>query len=616
MEIRLKLEKFLLDLTENRKNRVGKTKYHPCEDHAKFSLYKRGLTGHKVIAAYGESIVLQSFRNKNSLLYYPQFCSCIRKKIFLSVKLFPGLLRGSYIDQVMMLPYMRDLGQGRYVKQIRMVIVTDKCQVYHNYPARSKECDGPIRYGDDIRFEESAIWDLPGREYPTKNEKPLAVERFFPYLPEAVYDYHPCLNTSKDFIDKYHNGGFGASNIVMVNGEKMAVSRFYFPRRTAACNSFHHIGGEEPDYKMTIIGTYRANNGGNGVRTVVFATDDGGRNWFAKYEFGDFGSYEFAQGTADWRTGFGNPILLSKDLNLGKGELNVVKRTVIVPTSGNKEPKDFFNWSSPIEIDSIIKGKKTAIVKTVGEHHLETGNIIAIVSNGIQNPLVNNDISSVCGGNGVLFKVFVIDDKQFEIHEFVHSPDNPICCRHIHQINRIKDGWLIGTGEIYPNGWLLFFQMKEADTYSIKKANDAFNIYRLNSSESSVQRTLGAVLLDDKEQTLIYASDHDTLERTEIEVPDGRSISIKRNSTGVFKGKLSDIDDRNKFEVIYEAKEPSFLFKRIANCLVFAGQRGELAISDDNGVSWHTSTIDTDTFDYHGTVGGMLVIGDYLIKIQ
>lgn len=616
MEIKLKFEKLLLDLTEKKNNKVGKIKYRQCGNYANISLYKRGLTGKKVIAAFGDSVVLQSFRRKNILFFYPQYCSCIRKRIVLSRNVFPGLISGSNIDQVMLLPYMRDLGKGRYAKQLRMVILTDKCQVYHNYPARSKECDGPIRYGDDVRFEESAIWDIPGRKYPTKNDTPLPTERYFPYLPETAYEYHPCLNSSDGFIDKYHNGGFGASHIVTCGGKEKEVSRFYFPKRIAACNSFHHIGGEEPDYKMTIIGTYRANNGGNGARTVVFATDDGGRNWFAKYEFGDYGSYEFSQGTADWRTGFGNPILLPDDMNVRKEELEVVKRTVVVPTAENKEPEVSFNWSSPITINSITKGDITAVVNTIDEHHLETGNIVAIRSKGTMNPLTNNDVSSISGGNGVLFKVLVLDAKRFEIHEFVHSPENPICCRHIHQINRIKDGWLIGTGEIYPNGWLLFFQMKEADTYSVKRASEEINIYRLNSTESSVQRTLGAILLDDIQQTLIYASDHDTLERNEIEVPKGRSFTIRRNSTGIYRGKLRDIDDRNKFEVIYESREPSFLFKNIANHLLFAGQRGELAISDDNGAHWHTCSIDTDTFDYHGTVGGMIVIGDYLIKFQ
>lgn len=616
MDWKLRIENLILDNTLSNKLPVGKSGYKQCGVDSQVALYKRGLLGRKIVAAFADSMVMQSFRNKNVLYYYSHYKSCIRKRIVLNDKTFPGLIPCSSIDQVMLLPYMRVLGPGRYAKQIRLVIITNKCQVFHNCPARSKEHEGQIRYGDDARFEESAIWDIPGRKYPSKSQDVLPVERFFPYLPETTYEYHPCLNSSKTYVDKYHNGGFGASHKVIVNGKEEIVSRFYFPKRTIMCNSFHHIGGEEPDYKMTVIGTYRANNGGNGARTVIFATDDGGRNWFAKYEFGDFGSYEFAQGAADWRTGFGNPIKFGQDFKQANGILSIIKRTVITPTNDNKEPSEFFKWSAPVDIVDIANGKSTAVVKTATPHGLETGNVIAVKSSGAIFPFVNNDITPCSGGNGVLFKVSVIDDNSFELYEFVHSPDNPICCRHIHQVNRVKDGWLIGTGEIYPNGWLLYMQMKEADTFSIKHAWEDFDIYRLNSTKESVQRTLGAILLDDSNQSLIFASDHDTLERNTINTTDGRSFVIRRNSTGIFKGKLVDIDNRNKFEVLYEAKEPSFLFKNIANHLVFAGQRGELAISNDLGNHWRTYQIDTDTYDYHGTVGGMIVLGEYLIKIQ
>lgn len=616
MDWRTKIEIVLIERFASIKKSVGRTGYHIVGGDKHVTLFRRSLTGHKVIASFADTMVMQSFRNKNVLYYYPNIRSFIRKRVVLTGKNFPGLLPGSCIDQVMLLPYMRVLGPGRYAKQIRLVIVTNKCQVYHNFPSRSKEHEGHIKYGDDTRFEESAIWDMPGRKYPTKNLDALPVERYFPYLPEAAYEYHPCLNSDQSFDDKYHNGGFGPSHKVIIDEKETEVSRFYFPKRITACNSFHHIGGEEPDYKMTVIGTYRANNGGDGARTVLFATDDGGRNWFAKYEFGDYGTYEFSQGLVDWRTGFGNPIRLEKDVTPSDSSLSVVKRSVITPTAEEKEPSRFFDWAPPVEIAEITNGKESAVVRTKTAHGLETGNVIAIKSDGASFPFVNNEITSISGGNGVLFKVLVIDEKVFEIHEFVHSPNNPICCRHIHQVNRVKDGWLIGTGEIYPNGWLLYVQMKEADTYSVKKAWEEFGIYRLNSSMESVQRTLGAILLDDKDQSIIFASDHDTLERTPINLIDGRTFVIRRNSTGIFKGRLVDIDDRNKFEILYEAREPSFFFKNIDNRLVFAGQRGELAISDDLGKHWRTYLIDTDTFDYHGTMGGMIVLGDYLIKIK
>ena len=614
MDTKQKIEKAYISFTSKSASRIKSIGYRIVEENKDLKIFKRTILGKKVIASYDTSLLAINPMKKDKLYYYPDIHSCYHKTIKFKEEVFPGLISGSRIDQCMLLPYMRELGEGRIAKAIRIVVVTDKCQVFHNCPARRKDCDGISVYNDDIRFEESAIWDMPNRKYPSMSTTDDDVEKYYPYLPQSAYEYHPILNTDSKFNDIYGNGGFGKSHKAIVNGKETKVSRFYFPKRIAMANSFHHIGGEEPDYKMNIVGTYRANNGGTGARTVIFATTDGGRNWFAKYEFGDMGTYEFSQGVADWRKGYGNALQLDKNVD-DNTIFKIRKRTIVTPTSEDKEPIDFFKWSDDINVDSIVNGKETITLTTKNAHNLETGNVIAILSN-TEHPLCNNSISSTSGGNGTLYKVNVIDTRTIELYEYIHSSYNPICCRHIHQINRVKDGWLIGTGEIYPNGWMLYFQMKEADSYSEKHAWEEFEIFRLNSTRESVQRTLGAILLDDENQTLIYASDHDTLERQRINVPQGRNMSIRRGSTGVYMGKLCDIDDRNKYNVIYDATEPSFMFKRIHNNLIFAGQRGELAISKDMGKSWSTHRIDTDTFDYHGTFISMFVLGDYIVEFK
>ena len=90
-------------------------------------------------------------------------------------------------------------------------------------------------------------------------------------------------------------------------------------------------------------------------------------------------------------------------------------------------------------------------------------------------------------------------------------------CRHIHHINTLKDGWIIGTGEIYPNGWLLYVQQKMADTYSVVDAREELIIRRINTEEGSVQRTMGLMLSDSPDNDIVFASDHDTLARNEID---------------------------------------------------------------------------------------------------
>ena len=123
-------------------------------------------------------------------------------------------------------------------------------------------------------------------------------------------------------------------------------------------------------------------------------------------------------------------------------------------------------------------------------------------------------------------------------------------------------------------------------------------------------------MLDDEEQTIIFASDHDTLERKTIDVPEGRNLTISRGSVGVYKGRLSDIDDRNKFAIIYDAVEPSFMFKKIHNRLIFAGQRGELAVSQDFGEKWTSYRIDTEMYQYYGSFLSSVVVGDYVIEFK
>lgn len=613
MDIKQKIEKTYISISSGKKAKLRSLGYKIVQEDKKLIIRERNLLGKKIRAAFDTTIVVSHPLKKNVLILYPDIHSTYHKTIKFNRSTFPGLIAGSRIDQVMLIPYMRQLDHARIVKAIRMVVITDKCQVYHNCPARRKECDGESIYNDDIRFEESAVWDMPERKYPSKNPMASGVEKYYPYFPDSVYEYHPMLNTEAEFRDYYGNGGFGKSHKIIVKGTETEVSRFYFPTRTAIANSLHHIGGEESDYKMTIIGTYRPNNGGTGARTVIFATSDGGRNWFAKYEFGDLGTYQFSQGVDDWRKGYGNSINIDKE-DLSNLDLSICKRSVVLPTAQDKEPETKFEWSEPIHVETITQ-RHTLRLKTAKPHDIETGNVVALKSS-VNHPLANNNVNANSGGNGTLYKAEVVDEYTIDLFEYIHSSENPICCRHIHQINRVKDGWLIGTGEIYPNGWMLYLQMRESDTYSEKHAWEGFDIYRLNSTKESVQRTLGAILIDDKDQTLIYASDHDTLDRVPIDAPGGRTIRIRRGSTGIFKGRLSDIDDRNKFRAIYDAIEPSFMFKKIHNRLVFAGQRGELAISHDMGEHWQTYRINTDTYLYYGSFLSSFVIGDYVIEFK
>ena len=571
----------------------------------KYSLYRRPKRTHEIIAAFQDIIVMKC--SDTVLKIVPNVAlSSIAYKIRLTDKSFPGLIKDSKILNCQLIPYLRFIKDDTPIKAVRLCVFTDKGQIYHNYPNRGKDFSGYSKDGDIIKFEESVVWDLPERKYPSKNRDCSETEYYFPYLPNTCYEYHPRPNSDSAYKDLYGNGGFGISSKVQSSGQYVTVPRFYLHSRNINSNPFHFMGGCERDYKMTIIGTYRSNVE-YGVRSCLFATDDGGRQWYCKYEFGDSGTYDFQQGHGDrWGRNFGNE--LSLDFKISH-KVTVKQRELLL-----WQPNKFL-WHNCG--NAVLTGTNKSIeLNFSSPHNLITGNIIAIegeesLCNDIL-PLLNNTTSPTSAGNGILFKIEVINDKSVRLYEYVSSPYNNIPCRHIHHINPTKDGWFIGTGEIYPNGWLLFFQKKQSDTYQPCWANQEFNIYFLNHEPKSVQRTMGLLVFDDNNNTTYFASDHDTLERN----PVSNKFPFSRSSCGVFRGALDDIDDRNKFECIFELVEPCYFFQKLDSLIVISGQRGEFVVSDLNFSSWSRQRIDNALFYYYGKSRQMHFFNNYILVIK
>ncbi len=573
-------------------------------DTAHYAVYEYAKGGGKVLAAYGSMLLLQDFRDPNQMILYPYYAKhSIRYRIRLNSRTFPGLLKNSRVHRCLLLPYMRKVGVDQYIRSVRLVVITDKAQIYHNYPARHQAYDGYSVSGDIVRFEESVVWDLPGRRYPSDNPQARGVERWYPNLPNECYHYHPLVNSDEAFHDRYGNGGFGKQTEVTNQGSLQMVSRFYIHSREPQSNPFHFIGTGDKEYKLSLLATYRSNVD-TGVRTCIFASSDGGRQWFCKYEFSDFGEYEFMQvDSSRFGLNHGNAIVNQAYDRAYSGGLRIWKRSLVVPSASNREPNEFLMWKN-VGAVAALGGSSVLTLRTSKPHELHTGHIIALVGDSsvpeTMRWMLNNDIASNSAGNGLLFKVRVEDEYTISLFELVSSPDNPLPCRHIHHVNRQKDGWLIGTGEIYPNGWLLYFQMREADTFMPVFAGDEFKIIRLNSTEASAQRTMGAILTDEDPPCLIYASDHDLLERQRHTIAQGRSESIMRSSTGVFSCLLDEIDDRTNHKVCLEASEPCFYFQELDSLLVFSGQRGELGISFDKGKTWSKEHICAPIIQYQG----------------
>jgi hypothetical protein len=505
--------------------------------------------------------------------------------VYLNNQNFPNLISGSSILKIILLPWNRNATNPIPMNGWRCCVITSNGQIYHNFPNRTpatNKPDGDAMSGDINRWDESVVWDLPNRRLPSKTSD------VFPYtlnpcLPEDCYNLYPKVNSDNG----YGNGGFDVTKTQLVSGKSINYPRFYLHKRTANNNPFFFMGGFETSNKIQIIGTYRSNvDASTASRVCVFITTDGGRQWYNRYEF-----------ALDHPLNFGNALIVNTlNEDYVPYSLSLIKRDFIFPSSANKEPVNLFSYGGEIAIKSILKSDKLTIVTDV-PHNLKTGDLIVVKQNNISsvyNFLCNTNINTLNGGNGKIWKVEVIDPTSLYLYEYLGNPDSNLPVRHIHAINKIKDGYIISTGEDYPEGWIVYLQIKLSDTYSIVNAWDNFNFIRLNSTNKSIQRTLGTIMIDDSDQTIVFGSDEALINGQAYSI-DGRTTNITRSSTGVYKGKLADIDDFSKFTCIYEAKQVAYFFKEINGMWIFAGQQGELAISVDKGLTWRTFNISGTT---------------------
>jgi len=492
---------------------------------------------------------------------------------------FPNLIPGSYIDKIILLPWHRNSVLPVPTRGWRCCVITTKGQIYHNFPNRTPAPglpDGTVQDGDVNRWQESVIWDLPTHRLPSK------ISDVFPYslnlcLPDSAYNLYPEISK----IDEYGNGGFDVTTTQQVSGLPVVFPRFYFHRRINGTSPLSYMGGFETSHKIQIIGSYSSNTSPQTTsRICVFVTTDGGRQWFNKYEF-----------ASNMPAAFGNALIGSKiSGDYVSGSLSLQKRNFIVPTSAVKEPVSHFSYGIDFEINNIVKSDSLVVITKVS-HGLLSGDLIVIKKNHPEintnfDFLCNDNINAINGGNGKVWKVEVISSTSVKLYEYIHNPDSNLPVRHIHAINRLKDGFLISTGENYPDSWFIYLQLKSSDTYAPVFAYEKFDFIRLNSSEVGLQRSLGTIMLDDADQTIVFASDEATIPGTVYAVVGRPGMALSRSSIGIYKGKLADIDDFSKFSCIYESTQTAFHFKEINGMWIFGGQQGELAISVDKGVTW------------------------------
>lgn len=514
---------------------------------------------------------------------------------------FPNLLANSSMDRVILLPYTRNATSSYHGRNWRLNVITSRGQVYHNFPSRStsETSEGTSLIGDEYRFDESVIWELPERWTPVKtnigSDATLIATgkyRYFPGLPDQCYEMHPAINQDNG----YGNNGFGAT----LTKENITFGRFYNLDNTIPqCNAMSFMGGFAWHEKMCMIGTYMSNTGDSGTRICVFLTNDGGRQWFCRYEFGTNGRRWGKDENGDY-------ILLKDTIGEGTWRHNIVfnaqsptsgafqvrSRIQVLPTAYEKEPSTKWAYGELIDVASIVCDGEKTIVTTTTNHGFGWGETIYFdkVGNSASDWdwIANSGYDNNSAGDGVVFKAKTIDNTSFYLMDCPHNPFNNIGARHIHSVDRCKDGYTVSSGERYPDGgWILWLPCVEGDAFDGKYPwGEDIELIRLNSTSTSMYRTLGTFILNDKDATVIAGLDDSMINVGSSALPEGRTESIRRSSQGVWKGKLADIDNLASFKNVLPTPDVAYGFKVLNGICVYIGQDWQVGVSFDYGDTW------------------------------
>lgn len=510
---------------------------------------------------------------------------------------FPGLISSSTPIRLIILPFSRNTTSNFSGIGWRINVITNKGQIFHNFPSRSTVNDGDEQSNDYKLFDEGCIWELPERWAPVKTTEgsdatliATGKYKYYPALADAAYVLYPAVSQDNG----YGNGGFPAV-LEKINqaGQTVKFARYHQQVRSDADSvSLDFMGGLVINEKLCAIGTYRNNIANSGARICVYYTNDGGRNWFCRYEFGAAGQIINSSDTQ-----LAVPVTnhISHDLfvdlsTAGSDLFQVVKRSQYAPSLAVKEPVNMFKYASPVLVSSITAASSKITVVTAAAHGLVSGDVILFEkqSGAAVNDwdwLVNSGHNANSAGDGLIFKIVVVNSTSFTLKQAIHNPHNNLACRHIHSLNKGVHGIVVGCGEVYPEGWIVLHNYYQSDSFARLMPWDTFNFIRLTSTNVAAQRPLGFILKHDGEY--LIGMDNESTDIGNITLPDGRTGSgIRKTSTGVYKGTISTIDNLASAECVLESNEVCYFFQEINGVILFIGQLGEIGISSDGGETW------------------------------
>lgn len=586
------------------------------------------------------------------------------KRVAVNEENFPGLRKGSngkypYIERVFAVPTDFIYGWGASYTEsqwdkdratrgthCRINVVFNNGQIYHNYPACYEHHDF---YGDKYayylgsgnpenilldslftKFRESVVWDSPNRVNPTKDAELVSTGVYYhnPALPDNSCEFHPSLTPPENAKIGENTGYFPAFKTFTANGTTHSRARFWnINPDNENCNSLTYMGGYAVDEKFTMIATYNG-NASVGCRMCVFATNNG-REWYNVYEFASQ-SRIVIDGTERAATNVPG-IPLAQNDGIVNGGYQVRRRKLVVPTEKSKEPENIFAYDNYLDVTSIQGTDNSITVTTSSPHKYTNGDVVHFVKTGNDNiySWINNDsVDGNSGGNGKFFIVKNVTENSFTLTMYIYDANCGLPIRHIHALNRCKDGVSVSTGEQYPQGWIMYGAIQQADSWAYWHPWNPkhINWIRLNSTSSSLQRPLGVIVkqeyINGKPETIVICgTDNEFTPMGNVEMPEGRTETFSHNSTGVYKCRLADVDDAANAEIILAERENCYLLQQVGNALVFTGQFGALAISYDDGKTWIKGEIPRDIAGAVAQLSGMTYdrkfsIGNTLIQLK
>lgn len=334
--------------------------------------------------------------------------------------------------------------------------------------------------------------------------------------------------------------------------------------------------------KMTVFGQYDT----TGERINLWATTDGGYNFVSLYDFVGLSPNNDENIDTSAFSTYSSGLTLSK----------VVRN---IPTAAIKEPEHKYTITE-LSGWSITKGVSTTITFS-SAHGLTTGDIVAFTGNSTDewNQLKTSELTSDSIGDNV-YMVQVNSTTQVTLRPYRGSYDTQLQARHIHSVNETKSGFIIATGEKYPQGWTMFLQQKIKDAYdTVDVMTQDFAVYRLNSSENSLQRACGVIMIEDTADPIIlFNSDDSEVDTGHQWAIEGRTNLPKSSANGLWKGRLSDIDSYENFECVCPVPEPAIWMIQYGGIILSYYMLGGISVSFDGG----------NTFKYYENFNGVNIL--------